>query len=285
MTYPKMIFIVPYRNREEQQHFFLHYMKYILEDINDEDYKIWFIHQCDERIFNRGAMKNIGFLAAKDMYPHDYLKISYVFHDVDVVPYKKNMLTYQTIPGVVKHFYGFEYALGGIVSILGIDFERVNGFPSYWGWALEDNCLQKRCLQRYLKLDRDVFYKIGDHHILHLFDELKKPYCNSNTRRYIDDNGEDGISSITSLHYINEHCMSAQNTTYTMIHVHAFEPYISYKNERFTERRITDGNVLNVAKPIHKMKDTTPNVDATQSTKPISRRVYSKTNKRSLTFL
>ena len=70
-----------------------------------------------------------------------------------------------------------------------------------------------------------------------------------------------------------------------MIHVHAFEPYISYKNERFTERRITDGNVLNVAKPIHKMKDTTPNVDATQSTKPISRRVYSKTNKRSLTFL
>ena len=66
MTVPTKIFIVPYRNREQHKTHFDVYMKYILEDIPQDDYEIFFIHQQDNRPFNRGAMKNIGFLAMKD---------------------------------------------------------------------------------------------------------------------------------------------------------------------------------------------------------------------------
>ena len=61
---PKRIFVVPYRNRVQHKFFFSKYMSYILED--KDDYEIYFTHQCDARTFNRGAIKNIGFIAAKN---------------------------------------------------------------------------------------------------------------------------------------------------------------------------------------------------------------------------
>ena len=69
MNIPKIIFIVPYRNREMQQRFFHHHMtSYILKDMNKDDYEIYYIHQKDTRPFNRGAIKNAGFLVMKEKY-------------------------------------------------------------------------------------------------------------------------------------------------------------------------------------------------------------------------
>ena len=51
---PNVIFIVPYRDREQQLSFFQRHMKYILED--KKDHKIYYSHQCDKRDFNRGGM-------------------------------------------------------------------------------------------------------------------------------------------------------------------------------------------------------------------------------------
>jgi hypothetical protein len=77
---PKLVFVVPYRDRELQLGFFRSHMAKVLED--EPSYEIFFVHQQDKRTFNRGAMKNIGFLAMKERYPKTYGDITFVFNDV-----------------------------------------------------------------------------------------------------------------------------------------------------------------------------------------------------------
>lgn len=185
---PKIIFIVPYRNRSQQKHHFDIYMNYIMEDYNKNDYKIYFSHQCDNRNFNRGAMKNIGFIAMKQKYPNDYKNITFVFNDIDTMPYKKNLLNYQTRHGVVKHFFGFKFALGGIVSITGADFERIGGFPNFWAWGLEDNAFNNRVLKNKIQIDRSNFYEIHNHNIINLTDSKAKVLSKENSWRFVDNN-------------------------------------------------------------------------------------------------
>ena len=155
---PEIVFIVPYRDRAPQKKVFECVMPTILED---EKYKIFFIHQRDSRPFNRGAMKNLGFLYIKTQYPQNYKNITIVFHDIDFIPYYKNQFNYKTKPGIVKHFFGYKWTLGGIVSINAGDFENINGFPNIWTWGLEDNVLQKRCKNAGLKPDRTTFLQAG----------------------------------------------------------------------------------------------------------------------------
>ena len=195
---PNRVFIVPYRNRVQHKFFFSKYMSFILEDCND--YEIYFSHQCDARTFNRGAAKNIGFLAVKEKYPNDYKDITFIFNDVDTIPFNK-IFEYQTTPGVVKHYYGFKYALGGIVVMKGSDFEKINGFPCFWGWGMEDNALQKRCDGYGLTVDRSVFYEIGSPEILQLFDGISRIISKKDPWRGENDDGVDGIRTIHQLKY------------------------------------------------------------------------------------
>jgi len=195
-TPPDIVFLIPYRDRLPQKEFFLRYMKYILEDYHKDTYKIIFCHQQDKRTFNRGAMKNAGFNYIKTTYPEYYQKITLVFHDIDCVPYIKNLLDYKTSYGKIKHFYGFEHALGGIVSISCYDFESINGFPNFWGWGYEDNALQNRITNKGKFISRKIFFKIGDNRILHLFDTFKKETDENIPRQFLNDTGETGISTL-----------------------------------------------------------------------------------------
>ena len=75
---PKLVFIVPYRDREHQLIFFREHMVKIMEDYDKSTYQIIYLHQKDERSFNRGAMKNIGFHIIKQTYPKQYQNITLV---------------------------------------------------------------------------------------------------------------------------------------------------------------------------------------------------------------
>lgn len=196
---PQIIFIVPYRNRLQHKYFFCQYMHTIMEH-SAIPYEIYFSHQCDIRTFNRGATKNIGFLAMKEKYPNHYKQITFVFNDIDTVPFY-SIFQYETVPGIVKHFYGFKYALGGIVSITGSDFEATNGYPNFWGWGMEDNVLQKRCEKIGLTIDRSHFYPIGSPEILQLFDGVQRIINSKDPWRATHDNGIDGLKTIHNLKY------------------------------------------------------------------------------------
>lgn len=173
MVVPKYIFIVPYRDREGFMNIFLNHMPWVLEDI-DGEYEIYFSHQKDNRPFNRGAMKNLGFYYAKNKYKNHYKDINFIFQDVDTLPCSKGLMDFNVENGVVKHYYGVTFALGGIFSIKGEDYERVNGFPNFWGWGLEDNVLQQRCLRNDIKINRDQFYKFNNKNITQYFTGLNR---------------------------------------------------------------------------------------------------------------
>jgi hypothetical protein len=202
----KRIFIVPYRDRASDKERFLAEMKTLLADT--ESYEIYFAHQYDQRPFNRGAMKNIGFLAMKAKYPEEYKEMTFIFHDVDTWPSKKGLIDYQTTAGVVKHFYGFNFALGGMFAIKGADFEKTKGFPNFWGWGIEDNVMNDRCLASGLTIDRSQFYDISDTRIARSFDGFKRVISRKDSLDYKQSMCDDIISlkNITwTLHneYIN----------------------------------------------------------------------------------
>ena len=235
---PKRVFIVPYRNRVQHKFFFSKYMSFILEDC--DDYEIYFSHQCDARTFNRGAVKNIGFLAIKDKYPNDYKDITFIFNDVDTIPFNK-IFDYQTTHGVVKHYYGFKYALGGIVVMKGVDFERINGFPCFWGWGMEDNALQKRCDGYGLTVDRSVFYEIGSPEILQLFDGISRIISKKDPWRGENDDGVDGLRTIHQLKFSideksenpNDNIFAVHNTRIFFINISTFLTRIPFGSEEY----------------------------------------------------
>jgi hypothetical protein len=235
---PKRVFIVPYRNRIQHKFFFSKYMSFILE--NDDDYEIYFTHQCDARTFNRGAVKDIGFIAVRNKYPQHYRDITFIFNDVDTIPFTK-IFDYETRHGVVKHYYGFKYALGGIVVMKGADFEKTNGFPCFWGWGMEDNVLQKRCEALGLVIDRSVFYNIGSPEILQLFDGISRIISKKDPWRGEHDNGIDGLRSITQLKYTiddksenpNDNIFSVHNEKIMFVNVTTFLTHIPFGSEEY----------------------------------------------------
>lgn len=238
---PKRVFIVPYRNRPYHKFFFCTYMlSVILKD--DDDYEIYFSHQYDDRVFNRGAMKNIGFLAVKNKYPNDYKDITFIFNDVDTVPFNK-IFQYQTEPGIIKHYYGFTHTLGGIVVMKGVDFEKVNGFPCYWGWGMEDNALQTRCLSNGLVIDRSLFFPIGSPQILQFFDGMSRIISKRDPWREQNDNGMDGIRTIYDLNFsiddtsldVMDNVFASYDNRVFMVNVSSFRAYIPYEIEDFCQ--------------------------------------------------
>jgi hypothetical protein len=244
---PKIIFVVPYRDRESHKYFFDIYMKHVLEDIND--YEIVFSFQDNNLPFNRGGMKNLGFIYIKKKYPSDYKNMTFVFHDVDTIPYKKGLLDYETTRGTIKHFYGYTWALGGIVSITGHDFEVMDGFPNYWGWGFEDNELQRRAIKNGITINREVFFDIKSNKILHFYDDFIKKISRTQLEQEASRDVTDGLSTLLEINqYWNDEDKMLYNTSFSC----EFNPVDIYQSHQ-----IGDGNKLKVPRRFKTFKRST----------------------------
>ena len=141
---------VPYRNREEHMNIFVPHVSKFLEDRGIE-HTIYLAHQCDEKLFNRGLMKNI---AAKHAFDDgcDYI----VWHDIDMVP-EDESCDYSFPNDNPQHIavrisqsdYQLKYEeyFGGAVIFSKEQVERTNGYSNdYWDWGMEDDDLFWRCV-------------------------------------------------------------------------------------------------------------------------------------------
>jgi hypothetical protein len=141
---------VPYRNREEHMNEFVPHITKFLEERRIE-HTIYLAHQCDDKLFNRGLMKNI---AAKHAFDDgcDYI----VWHDIDMVP-EDDSCDYSFPNDNPQHIavrisqsdYQLKYEeyFGGAVVFSKEQVERTNGYSNdYWDWGMEDDDLFWRCV-------------------------------------------------------------------------------------------------------------------------------------------
>ena len=139
---------VPYRNRELHLHEFVPKVGKFLKN-QGIDFQMYFAHQVDDKLFNRGAMKNI---AAKHAFDEgcDYI----VWHDIDMIP--EGDVDYSFPEKAPIHLatnisqmdYGLKYHeyFGGAVLFSKEQVERTNGYSNdYWDWGMEDDDLFWRC--------------------------------------------------------------------------------------------------------------------------------------------
>ena len=200
---PEIVFIVPYRDREAHLSIFLSHMPNILKGLN---YEIYISHQKDKRFFNRGGMKNIGFMHVKEKYPDNYKDINFVFNDIDTLISRKGLTNFKTVKGKVKHIFGFKRAFGGIFSIKGEDFENLNGFPCIWNWGMEDNALKYRWLLKMKKngddmIDYSEFFDMKSKDIVLLWHGDKKVFNKHEAWNAYEMSGDlkDGINKIRNI--------------------------------------------------------------------------------------
>jgi hypothetical protein len=183
---PQLIVVVPYRDRAAHLNVFATQMPFVLEEYArdpDRSVEVVVCHQCDDRPFNRGAMKNIGYMYAVTTYGEEAADaITFAFQDVDLFPARPGTVDYlaaEAEPGAVHHHFGFSHALGGLVSMKGGVFRKLGGFPNVWGWGCEDNGLQMKCEVGGVPVSRENFFELDDMEIHHCFDTSSKTVTNN----------------------------------------------------------------------------------------------------------
>ena len=139
---------VPYRDRELHLNEFIPKLGKYLKNEGIE-FCMYFCHQTDDKLFNRGATKNI---AAKHAFEDGCTHI--VWHDIDMIP--EEGADYSFPKDNPRHIatkisqmqYGLKYHeyFGGAVVFSKEQVENTNGYSNnYWDWGMEDDDLFWRC--------------------------------------------------------------------------------------------------------------------------------------------
>ena len=148
----KLGICIPYRNRKEHvERLIPHLTKYLTE--KGIDHKFYVGHQIDDKLFNRGSMKNIAaHYAFED--GCDYI----AWHDVDMLSEDKdglicdysypeeNPIHIATKLSKYNYGLGYDQYFGGVVLFTKEQAEKTNGYSNdYWDWGQEDDDLFWRC--------------------------------------------------------------------------------------------------------------------------------------------
>lgn len=161
---------VPYRDRELHLHEFIPKTgKYLKEQ--GIDFQMYFCHQTDNKLFNRGATKNI---AAKHAFEDgcDYI----VWHDIDMIPEKEADYSFPTegprhiATKISQMDYQLKYHeyFGGAVLFSKEHVEATNGYSNnYWDWGMEDDDLFWRCHKEGLTNDTYLLENVENQGYLH----------------------------------------------------------------------------------------------------------------------
>jgi hypothetical protein len=144
----KLGICIPYRNRQKHLD---ELIPALTEHLNKKgiEHAFYIAHQTDDKLFNRGAMKNI---AAKHAFDDgcDYI----AWHDVDMIPNDDCDYSYpeehpiHIATKLSKYNYGISYPeyFGGVILFTKEQVERTNGYSNdYWDWGMEDDDLFWRC--------------------------------------------------------------------------------------------------------------------------------------------
>jgi hypothetical protein len=144
----KLGICIPYRNRKEHLDKLIPHLSEHLTKTGIE-HKFYVGHQVDDKLFNRGATKNIAaHYAFED--GCDYI----AFHDVDMLPFDNADYSYpETAPvHIATKLSKYEYAMGydqyfgGVVLFNKEHIDVTNGYSNdYWDWGQEDDDLFWRC--------------------------------------------------------------------------------------------------------------------------------------------
>ena len=144
---------IPYRNRKEHVERLIPHLSKLLTEQGIE-HTFYVGHQIDEKLFNRGAMKNIAaHIAFED--GCDYI----AWHDVDMLSYdieghiggdysypEENPIHIATKLSKYNYGLGYDQYFGGVVLFTKEQAYNTNGYSNdYWDWGQEDDDLFWRC--------------------------------------------------------------------------------------------------------------------------------------------
>lgn len=161
---------VPYRNREEHLKLFVPHISEYLTG-KGIDFEIYIAHQNDDKLFNRGAMKNI---AAEWAFKEgcDYI----VWHDIDMLPEEGCDYSYpdkhpvHIATKISQMDYKLKYYeyFGGAVLFTKEQVQKTNGYSNdYWDWGMEDDDLFWRCVLEDYADKSYLDINLTDHSYLH----------------------------------------------------------------------------------------------------------------------
>ena len=145
----KLGICIPYRDREYHLKMLVPHLTKFLNK-KGIPHSFYIAHQVDDKLFNRGTMKNIAAEHALND-GCDYI----AWHDVDMLPendscdysYPEKYPTHiATAVSKYKYKLNYEQYFGGVVLFNKEHIQKTNGYSNdYWDWGMEDDDLFWRC--------------------------------------------------------------------------------------------------------------------------------------------